>query len=171
MRAGFVLVFIANVVLALASLALLPPRVAIHFGIGGVPNNWAPSYVNTLFFIGTDTFLFLCLYFTPQLVFKFPTKWINLPNKDYWLRLENKARTLTMFSSLMWGFGIGLFLFLFVVELLAIRANLSQPVKLNEEFFFSALILFLLFTVYWCIKLFKGFRLPKEMGSAYKPIA
>jgi len=170
MRAGFILVFIANVVLSLVSLILLPSRVAIHFGLGGMGDNWVPSYVNTLFFIGTNMFLFVSFYFTPRLVFMFPTKWINLPNKDYWLRLENKARTVAMFSSLMWEFGIALFLFLFVVELLAIEANLSQPVRINEKLFFSALILFLLYTVYWCIKLFRFFRLPREIENANEPI-
>ena len=170
MRAGFILVFIANVVLSLISLILLPSRVAIHFGPGGMGDNWVPSYVNTLFFIGTNMFLFFSLYVTPRLVFMFPPKWINLPNKDYWLRLENKAHTVAMFSSLMWEFGIALFLFLFVVELLAIEANLSQPVRLNEKLFFSALILFLLYTVHWCIKLFRAFRLPREMESTSKPI-
>ncbi len=170
MRAGFILVFIANVVLSLVSLILLPSHVAIHFGPGGMANNWAPSYINTLFFIGTNMFLFFSLYVTPRLVFMFPAKWINLPNKGYWLRLENKAHTVARFSSLMWKFGIALFLFLFVVELLAIEANLSQLVRLNEKLFFSALILFLLYTVYWCIKLFRSFRLPREMESANKPI-
>jgi uncharacterized membrane protein len=170
MRAGFILVFIANVVLSFISFVLLPSRVAIHFGIGGMADNWAPSYINTLLFIGTNTFLFFSLYFTPRLVFMFPTKWINLPNKDYWLRFENKGRTVAMFSSLMWEFGTALFLFLFVVELLAIQANLSQPVKLNVKLLFLALILFLLYTVYWCIKLFRSFRLPREMESANKPI-
>jgi uncharacterized membrane protein len=169
-RAGFILVFIANVVLSLVSLILLPSRVAIHFGPGGMANNWALSYVNTLFFIGTNTFLFFLLYFTPRLVFMFPSKWINLPNKDYWLRVENRARTVAIFSSLMWEFGIALFLFLFVVELLAIEANLSQPVRLNEKLFLSALIIFLLYTGYWCIRLFRAFRLPKEMESTNKPI-
>jgi ABC-type long-subunit fatty acid transport system fused permease/ATPase subunit len=84
--------------------------------------------------------------------------------------MENKDRTVVMFSSLMWEFSIALFLFLFVAELLAIQANLSQPVKLNEKLLIPALILFLLYTVYWCIKLFRSFRLPKEMESANKPI-
>ena len=170
MRAGFIMVFITNVLLSLVSLILLPSRVAIHFGLGGMGDNWVPSYVNTLFFIGTNMFLFVSFYFSPRLVFMFPTKWINLPNKDYWLRLENKARTVAMFSSLMWEFGIALFLFLFVVELLAIEANLSQPVRINEKLFFSALILFLLYTVYWCIKLFRSFRRPREMENAKKSI-
>jgi len=170
MRGLFILIFVANVVLSLVSLVLLPPRVAIHFGFGGVADNWAPSYVNTLFFIGTNVFLFFSIYLSPRLVFMFPSKWINFPNKDYWLRSENKARTVEMFSSFMWKFGTALFLFLFIVELLAIQANLSQPVKLDEKLFLSGLILFILYTVYWSIKLLKAFRLPKEMENAKRPI-
>ena len=170
MRVVFILVFVANVVLSLISLAILPPRVAIHFGLGGMADNWAPSYVNVLFFIGTNVFLFFFIYLTPGLVFMFPSRWINLPNKEYWLRVENKARTVPKFSSLMWEFGIALFLFLFVAELLAIEANLSKPVRLNEKLFFLALILFLLYTAYWCIRLFRAFRLPKEVEIPNKPI-
>jgi len=170
MRIVFILVFLANVVLSVISLAILPPHVAIHFGSGGTANSWAPNHVNILFFIGTNTFLFLCLYFTPQLVFMFPAKWINLPNKEYWLRKENRANTGAMFSSLMWEFGIGLFLFPLAVELLVIEANLSHPVRLNEKLFFSALILFLLYTAYWCVRVFKAFRLPKETEIPNKPI-
>ncbi len=163
MRAGFILVFIANVVLSLISLVLLPSRVAIHFGQSGMANGWAPSYVNTLIFLGTNTFLFFSIYFTPGLIFRFPAKWINLPNKEYWLCSENKARTAEMISALMWKFGIALFLFLFVAELLVIQANLSRPLKLDEKLFLSALILFILYAVYWCIKIFRAFRLPRKM--------
>ena len=81
MRAGFILVFIANVVLSLISLILLPSRVAIHFGPGGMANNWVPSYINTLFFIGTNTFLFVSLDFTPRLVFMFPANGLISPIK------------------------------------------------------------------------------------------
>jgi uncharacterized protein (DUF58 family) len=77
---------------------------------------------------------------------------------------------MAIFSSLMWEFGTGLFLFLFVVELLAIEANLSQPVRLNEKLFLLALIFFLLYTLYWCIRLFRAFRLPREMESPNKPV-
>ncbi len=170
MRVVFIIVFFANIVLSVISLAILPPRVAIHFGVGGMANGWAPSHVNALFFIGTNVFLFFCIYLTPGLVFKFPARWINLLNKDYWLRLENKARTVEIFSSFMWKFGTALFLFLFIVELLAIQANLSQPVKLDEKLFLPALILFIFYTVYWCVKLFKAFRLPREMENAKMPI-
>ena len=84
MRGLFILTFVANVVLSLVSLLLLPPRVAIHFGSGGIANNWVSSHFNTLFFIGTNTFLSIAFYFTPRLIFRFPARWINLPNKDYY---------------------------------------------------------------------------------------
>ena len=168
MRVVFILVFIANLLLSLVSLAILPSRVAIHFGTGGVANGWASSHANTLFFIGVNTFLFLCLYFTPRLVSMFPSRWINLPNKDYWLRPENKRRTFLKFSLIMWEFSSALFLFLFVVEVLAIQANLSRPVILNESVFISALVIFLAYSVYWCVKFFKAFRAPG--GDLKKPI-
>lgn len=170
MRVVFILVFVANVVLSLISLAILPARVAIHFGRNGMADGWGPNYINTLIFLATNAFFFFTLYFIPRLIFMFPKKWINLPNKEYWLRTENKARTVANFSSLMWEFGIALFLFLFVVELLAIEANLSQPIRLNEKLFFSALILFFLYTAYYCIRLFRAFRLPKEVEIPNKPI-
>jgi len=169
MRALFILAFIANLVLGVVSLVILPSRVAIHFGSGGVANNWSSSYFNTFFFVGVNTFLFLVLYFTPRLVFTLPAKWINLPNKDYWLRPENKTRTVEMFSSFMYEFGAALFLFLFTVQVITIRANLSQPVRLDEKLFLFALGLFLFYTVYWCIKFFKAFRHPREAEDAHGP--
>jgi uncharacterized membrane protein len=162
MRSVFILIFIANVVLAFVSLAVLPSRVAIHFGWGGIADNWAPNYINTLIFIGLNTFLFFSLYFSPRLVFKFPARWINLPNKQYWLTENNKPKAQAILASFIWEFGIALFLFLLVVELLAFQANLSQPVRLNEKLFFSALVLFLFYIAYWCVKFFRAFRISGE---------
>jgi len=65
-----------------------------------------------------------------------------------------------MIGARMWEFGAALFLFLFVVEALAIKANLSDPVRLNETVFWGALFLFLLYTVYWSIRMFRAFRVP-----------
>jgi len=161
MRILFIIAFIANVALSMMSLVVLPSRVAIHFGVGGMANNWAPSYVNALLFIGVHVTLFCMMYFSPPFIFAFPRKWMNLPNKDYWLTEENKPRAKAMIGSLMWEFGAALFSFLFVVELLAIKANLEDPVRLNEAVFLGALFLFLLYTVYWCIRLFRAFRVPK----------
>jgi hypothetical protein len=125
-------------------------------------DNWAPSHVNALLFLGIQTFLFCTLYFSPRLIFRFSPKRIHLPNKDYWLHPENKPRTVAIVTAFMWRLGTALFLFLFVVELLSLQANLSQPVRLNERLLFVSLGLFILYTLCWCIKFVRTFRISKK---------
>lgn len=170
-RLIFIITFIANIVLIIISLFILPSRVAIHFGLYGMPDNWAPNYIHILFTLGLDTLLFCAMYYSPRLIFIFPRRWINIPNKDYWLTEENIPRTRSLVSSLMWEFGIALFLFLFIAGLFTIHANLSVPVKLNEMLFLFAFIIFMVYTVYWCIKFFRAFKIPKDTNNANKPHA
>lgn len=162
MRVAFVLGFVANVVLAILSLVILPDRVAVHFGPGGMPDGWAPSYVNSLFFLGMHTLLFLLLSFSPRLMFIFPARWVNLPNKQFWLAPENRDRAVGKLSALMDSFGAALFLYLLVIQLLTIQANLSVPVRLNERVFLAFLVLFLGYTGVWCVAFFRSFRLPDK---------
>jgi len=51
MRNAFIVSFLANVVLSLASLVILPDRVAIHFGLGGAPDGWASNLTSMLLVI------------------------------------------------------------------------------------------------------------------------
>ncbi|MCX6348229.1 MAG: DUF1648 domain-containing protein, partial [Candidatus Aureabacteria bacterium] len=67
-RKIFIAVFIADLLLAGFSPALLPSRVAIHFGCGGMPDNWASSFWSALIFIVFIAFLFSALYFSPRLM-------------------------------------------------------------------------------------------------------
>jgi hypothetical protein len=62
----------------------------------------------------------------------------------------------------MCQFGTAIFLFLFVVQILTIQANLSVPVRLNERLLFTFLALFLGYTIVWCVVLFRSFRLPDK---------
>jgi hypothetical protein len=84
---------------ALVSLARLPDRVAIHFGLGGAPAGWASSLASALIML--------------------------------------------------------------FVGLLTLRANLSHPVRLDENLFLSGLWIFLAYTVYWTVVLLRAFREPK----------
>lgn len=94
MRILFLLAFAANVVVTLISLAVLPARIAIHFGADGMANVWAPNYVNALLMTGTQVLLLCLLYFAHRLILWVPPKWINLPHKEYWLSPGNQARTM-----------------------------------------------------------------------------
>lgn len=162
MRAAFIVAFLANVILSLASLAVLPERVAIHFGPSGMPDGWASSGANTLMMLGMDTFLFCSFYFSPLLIARMPAKWISLPSRDYWLAPERRPRAVEMFSQRMWQFGAVLFLFLLVVALLALEANLSDPVRLDGTALWVALAVFFGYTLYWTIALVRAFRAPAQ---------
>ena len=160
MKTLFMLAFAANVVLTLVSLCVLPNQVAINFGPGGAPNSWASKEVHSLIMLAVEVPLFLLLLYAPSLTMKFPPRFVNLPNKEYWLRQENRPALRRKLGSLMNRFGTALYVFLFCIGSLTLLANLSEPVRLNERAFFPVLVLFLGYTVFWCIRLFKSFRVP-----------
>jgi len=162
MRALFILAFIANVALIIVSLVILPSKMAIHFGPGGMPDSWASKEVNALIFLGINVVLFICLYLSPLFTEIFPRRLISLPHKDYWLKEENKPELNLKMASLSHEFGAFLFIFLFFINLLVLRANLSDPVRLNERHFFPLLIVFFLYVIYWAVKCFLVFRPPKR---------
>ena len=165
MRKLFILAFLANVVVTLISLAVLPSRVAIHYGANGMANGWAPNYVNILLMTGTHVLLFCSLYFGHRLALWFPLKWINLPNKEYWLSLANKARTMEKMQGLMLQFGVAVFLFLLVAGLLSLQANMTKPVRLNQHVFLPALGAFLGYVIWWTIMYFRAFRIPGQSNN------
>jgi uncharacterized membrane protein len=90
MRKALLLVFAANLILTAVSLAVLPDQVAIHFGGGGRPDSWASKEFNATIFLVLEVPFFLLFYFAPVLTLGVSKKYLNLPNKDYWLQGENQ---------------------------------------------------------------------------------
>jgi uncharacterized membrane protein len=158
--------FIANVAVTLVSLAVLPERVATHFGAGGMADGWASNQVNALITTGVHVILFCCFYFTDRLIFLFPPSLVNLPNKEYWLDPANKPRTIEKIQGLMWNLGAVMFLFLLVLGLLALQANLAKTVRLNEPVFFAALGALLVYTIGWLVVFYRTFRIPGNNNGA-----
>ena len=165
MRTILCLVFAANVLLVVVSLAILPDHVAVHFGRGGVADSWASKEWNATIFIVLETVLFLLFWFAPLLPLGVPPRFVNVPNKDYWLREENRPAFRRRFQQLMDRFGTAFFLFFLLIGVLTIQANISQPVRLNERAFLMALVLFLGYTAVWTFRLFRSFRVPEEGES------
>ncbi|OEU65502.1 MAG: hypothetical protein BA863_08060 [Desulfovibrio sp. S3730MH75] len=162
MRTTFILCFVCNLILAIVSVFVSPSNVAIHFGLGGQSDGWAPAYVSALIMTGVNTLLFLSLLFSPQLIRKTPAKWINFPNKDYWLKDENRSKTESLLSGQIFLFGTVTFVFMFIVGLLALQANLSDPIRFREDIFWWPFGLFMMYTVFWTINIMKTFRIPKQ---------
>jgi uncharacterized membrane protein len=168
MRKWFILVFMVNILLVLTSFFFLPEKVATHFSLGGTPDSWGPkgSYVAIL--LALEIPLFFILFYIPRTILKFPERMINLPNKEYWLKEENKPRVQTLFTERMSGMGTMFFAFLAAVQLLVIDANLSVPVRLRESLFLPVLVAFILYMLYWTIAFIRAFRVPG--GDESRPV-
>jgi len=163
MRALLVGVFLVNLVVIAVTTAMMPERVAIHFGFGGTPDNWAARSTNLWLFMGVTTFLFAMFYFTPALVRVTPVALLNIPNKEYWTRPENRETMLHKLGELMSEYGVGMFGFFMAVEILVTKANLSNPVRLNERWFLVALAAFFVYTGWWVYRTFRAFRVLRVM--------
>jgi uncharacterized membrane protein len=161
MRNLFIVTFLANVMLSLVSLAILPDRVAIHFGSGGAPDGWASNQTNTLLMLGVHILVFCSLYFSPKLISAVPSKWVSLPSRGFWLSPQRRHLAAEKLTVLLRQFGTAVFLFMLFAGLPTIRANRSDPVRLDESLFLPGLVIFLVYTVYWIVALVRTFRVPR----------
>ena len=57
-------------------------------------------------------------------------------------------------------FGVALFVFFFCITGLTIQANLSPPVRLNEVLFLAIFVVYMLYVVWWLVRLVRGLRIP-----------
>ena len=132
---------------------LAPAQMASHFNMLGNPDGFMPK---AQFFASQvqEMLMVIGLGLVMQvLVLVTPVKWINTPNREYWLAPEHRDQMIDTLSS----FGFALFgAILLVVQVgfeLSINANLQQPVHFAAQimlpfiagfFVFSSFLLFLL---------------------------
>lgn len=163
MRKVLIFVFAANLILIAVVFAISPDQVAIHFGGGGRPDSWASREFDAVIFLIMEATLFSLFYYAGILPLGVSRKFLNLPNKDYWLREENLGHLHRKFGYFMAEFGVAIFVFFFGIKLLAMQANLSDPVVLNYVWFMVVTLVFMIYTLWWLVRLVMGFQVP---GSA-----
>jgi uncharacterized membrane protein len=161
MRKILIAAFAANLVLTAVSLALLPDQVAIHFGAGGRPDSWASKEFNAAIFLVLEVPFFLLFYYAGVLPLGVSRKFLNLPNKDYWLKEENRNDLQRKFGRFMAEFGVAIFVFFLCITLLTLQANLSDPVLLNLVWFLVVFVLYMIYILWWVVRLIQGFHVPQ----------
>jgi uncharacterized membrane protein len=137
----------------------LPARVASHFDAAGQVNAFMPKdafFVIQLVVLGIMSGVFLLV---PALIVRLPPGMINLPNKEYWLAPERRARTAQTLQSFLVGFGNVMLLFLLLVFREAMHANLLPYPHLSNRIW-VLLILLAAWCIYWTVRLVRAFRLP-----------
>lgn len=157
MKKLLVIIFLISLIINFTSLIFLPDQLAIHFGSSGYPDNWSSKYFHCLLFIIIFTGFFLLYYFIPIIIIKIPHKYINLPNRKYWLDEKYYQLNKNKISSMLYEMGISLFVFFLLVYFLVAKANLSDPVKLPVYLFLPILIAYLLYILIWLVRFFVYF--------------
>ena len=119
-------IFVAQSVFYYSS---LPEIMASHFDGAGNPNGWMSK---SFFFIFQGALLLLIIgisLFLPKLIEKTPDRWVNLPNKDYWLAEERRAETIITIGKYQEWFGIAFVVFVYC------RQSTCFSGKLREKTF------------------------------------
>lgn len=160
LRTLLLVTFLANLGLGVLTLVIGPAELATHFGPGGEPNGWMSATTNAVMMGGISLLLFGMFYGSPHLLKRTPNRWFNLPNREYWLDESRRERTITVLSNELYAIGSATFALMLVVGGFALKANLSEPILLREDWVWYTLGAYGIYTVYWCLNLFLGFRAP-----------
>lgn len=161
MRQFLVACWLLSISCHVASLFLLPDRVALHFGMDGTPNGWGHPATHVAFNVTLQTLMLLLAISIPWLVRKTPRQLVNLPNRDYWLADERLDETISRLRDYCDELGILLQTFFIALGVSVAAANLSDPVRLDNRIFLPILAAFVISILVWIVRLFFAFRLPK----------
>lgn len=154
-------VFLLVILFNLSSFFVLPDNTAVHFGRGGEPDGWASKGTHILWFAGTMALVYAGFVYSPKVLDVVPVRFVSLPNREYWLLDENKTEAKEKFAGLMYSFGAATGLLLLGASIMSVLANLSDPVMLQEGIFLFLTGIYLIYTIWWIVKLYIEFKVPE----------
>lgn len=144
----------------------LPPEVASSFDFEGRARDAMSRGSFAAFTLVTLAFIALLFGALAAWMPRAPSRWVNLPDKDYWLAPERRTATLarlTLFLDLM-GFAMGCFL---CVLFVAIAENAVSGWGRLPPWWLAALLIHVAFTIAALVWLNAPFRARKrEMRAA-----
>lgn len=157
--AGLCVVFLVYLVL---SAPLLPERVATHFGGGGRPNGWMSRSSHLLFLGAIGVGLPLLFAGIARLIKLSPTRFLNIPHREYWLSPERRSETCAYVSRQLLWLACLMVVFFTGIQYLTIQANRMSPVRLPMELFLPLVGAFVLSLGAWVIALIWRFAKTTE---------
>jgi hypothetical protein len=123
---------------------MLPAVVASHFVADGTANGFMPraTYVGTM--LALVVLVPSLVFFIGRFASHLPYKFINLPNKQYWLAPERRAASLASLGNFGSCVGFAVALLLCFVHWLVVRANQVQPAHLEQASLVGVMAVFIL---------------------------
>jgi uncharacterized membrane protein len=145
-KSGIILLIGLYLVLAAVAIGtepMLPARTATHFDVRGIPDGWMTRRGQTASILGVAAFLVFATAGPLYLARHFSDSAVNLPHREFWLAPERRNATFDRIC------GIGVMLaclslgLMISLQVLVVRANLRNPVRLPATEGFGLLIAFL----------------------------
>jgi uncharacterized membrane protein len=161
MRKSFILIVVLEAIAAVQVAYFfqrLPPTVASHFGVAGIPNSWETKQSFLGFYAVEMLSIAVLCFIIPQLLFALPPALINLPNKDYWLAPEHRSATLDFMVEHVNIFGAATLALLVCIFQLATVTNLSATPVFPGVPAAVVLAAYGIFVVIWLVLMFRRFR-------------
>ena len=164
-RLAPILVFCALIAWFLFECAMLwtrlPEIIATHFDLAGIPNGWS-SHAGLLATLAMMLVVLGILFLSAGWLDRFPDRFVNLPNKDYWLAPGRRSDAFATLRDWMRWFLVIVLAFLVFVITAALKANLTPAPHLDLDLslllpVFLAAMLTMIGWLYW------RFRLPKAL--------
>jgi uncharacterized membrane protein len=136
----------------------LPALMATHFDLGGKPNGFQERSGFVWTSVLVSVFMLALFAALPALLVHIPDRFLNLPNKDYWLAPARRAETFGRLSAHIDWLGCATVGLLAGVFELIIRANLARsPLGYQLWILLPAYNLFMLF---WVVSYLRALRRP-----------
>ena len=164
MRILLIITCLANIACAFGSLPWMPERIANHFDLNGVPNQFISPIVNAMLLSVTTGFMGAIILGVSYLM-AFSTKHmpelVNIPNRDYWMNEENRPKTVRRLCVNVEFIGVASMLFVLLFQWELFRANQMVPPKLEGNSLWVGTGVLLVVITIDIVRMLLSFRLPK----------
>lgn len=138
----------------------LPQRMGTHFGTSGEPNGWSTSS-QFLILVAAVLGIFMVLFTMADWLDRVPDRFLNLPNRDYWLAADRRAAALATLRDWLRWFLMITFPALVVLMSAMLQANLFEAphLSISPLIAIAGLMLPQVIMIAW---LNRHFRVPRD---------
>lgn len=142
-------------------LPMLPDRLATHFDASGRANGWS-SQAGFRAIIAVLIVIFAAMFAGSGLLRRVPDRFMNLPNKSYWLAPDRRDQALAFISDWVRWFLVMAMSLLTLVIGMVLRANLVTLPRMPDHVLWF-LLAYLATTVAMVVVLVRRFRAPPRL--------